>query len=60
MTNDGEKSRSQSWLKNGMPQGFVLAPTLCKIYTSDFSTTVADRYLYADGIAQTIAAPTSK
>ena len=60
VTSNDRKSRPHM-LKNGVPpQGSVLAPTMYNIYTSDFPITVADRYMYADDIALTIAGPTFK
>ena len=44
----------RSWLrrlKNGVPQGSVLAPLLFKIYVYDLPSTVSRRYAYADDLA---------
>ena len=38
-------------LKNGAPQGSVLAPLLFNIYISDLPTTVSCTYAYADDLA---------
>ena len=49
-TRNGKRSRL--WrLKNGVPQGFVLAPLLFNIYISDLPTTVSRKYAYADDLA---------
>jgi len=49
-TGNGQKSRLRR-LKNGIPQGFVLAPLLFNIYISDLPTTVTRKYAYADDLA---------
>jgi len=38
-------------LKNGIPQGSILAQLLFNIYTSDLKTTVSQKYAYADNVA---------
>ena len=43
----GKQSRSQH-LKNGNPQGSVLAPLLFNIYTYDVPVTVGRKFAYAD------------
>ena len=47
---DGEHSRKRR-LRNGLPQGSVLAPILFNIYTADFLFTVSSQYVYADDSA---------
>ena len=49
-TSDGQVSRSR-WLKNGIPQGSVLAPTLFNVYISDLPETTSAQYGYADDLA---------
>jgi len=49
-TESGKRSRLRC-LKNGVPQGSVLAPLLFSIYISDLPTTVCRRYAYADDLA---------
>jgi len=49
-TGNSKISRSRR-LKNGVPQGFVLAPLLFNIYVSDLPTTVSKKYAYADDLA---------
>lgn len=45
------KSSSFKLLKNGLPQGSVLAPLLFNIYISDMPKTTAQKFNYADDIA---------
>ena len=52
-TGNGQRSRLRR-LKNGAPQGSVLAPLLFNIYTSDLPITVSTisrKYAYADDLA---------
>ena len=38
-------------MRNGLPQGSVLAPLLFNIYTYDLPSTVSQKYAYADDLA---------
>ena len=49
-TGNGQRSRLRH-LKNGVPQGSVLAPLLFNIYISDLPATVSRKYAYADDLA---------
>ena len=49
-TSSGEQSRNCQ-LRNSLPQGSVLTPILFNIYTADYPTTSASKYLYADDSA---------
>jgi len=49
-TSNGKRSRLQR-LKNGVAQGFVLAPHLFNTYMPDLPTTVSRKYAYADYLA---------
>jgi len=49
-TGNGRRSRLRR-LKNGVPQGSVLAPLLFNIYISDLPTTVSRKHAYADDLA---------
>ena len=49
-TSDGQQSRL-SRLKNGIPQGSVLAPLLFNIYSHDLLDTISRKYGYADDLA---------
>ena len=49
-TGDSKRSRLRR-LKNGVPQGSVLAPLLFNIYTHDLPSTVSRKYAYADDLA---------
>jgi len=48
-TGNGKRSRLLR-LKNGVPQGSVLAPLLFNIYISDLPTIVSRKYAYADDL----------
>ena len=54
-TSDGQQSRLRR-LKNGVPQGSVLAPLLLNIYIHDLPDTISKKYDYADDL--TILKPT--
>ena len=45
-----QKSRRRQ-LKNGVPQGSVLAPLLFNVYTADLPPTSSNKYIYADDTA---------
>jgi len=49
-TVNSQRSRLRR-LKNGVPQGSVLAPLLFNIYTSDLPTNISRKYAYADDLA---------
>ena len=49
-TSDGQRSRLRR-LKNGVPQGSVLAPMLFNIYMYDIPGTLSKKYGYADDLA---------
>ena len=49
-TSDSKQSRLRS-LKNGVPQGSVLAPLLFNLYTYDLPSTISRKFAYADDLA---------
>ena len=49
-THDSKQSRLRR-LKNGVPQGLVLAPFLFNIYTYDLPSTISRKFAYADDLA---------
>jgi len=51
LTAGNDKRSRLRHLKNGVPQGAVLAALLFNIYISDLPTTVSRKYAYADDLA---------
>ena len=49
-TGDSKQSRLRP-LKNGVPQGLVLAPLLFNIYTYDLPSMISRKFAYADDLA---------
>ena len=49
-TGDSKQSRLRR-LKNGVPQGSVLAPLLFNIYTYDLPSMISRKFIYADDLA---------
>jgi len=49
-TSDGQQSRLRR-LRNGVPQGSVLAPLLFNVYIHDLPDTISKKYGYADDLA---------
>ena len=52
----GDKSSKRRKLRNGLPQGSVLAPVLFNIYTADLPNTESQKFTYADDISLAIQA----
>jgi len=50
-TGNGKRSSRLRRLKNGVPQGCVLASLLFNIYVSDLPNTISRKYVYADDLA---------
>ena len=50
-----EEKSKRRFLKNGIPQGSVLAPLLFNIYTAALTHTRSNKYIYADDIALMIS-----
>ena len=50
ITGDSKQSRLRG-LKNGVPQGSVLAPLLFNIYTYDLPSMISRKFAYADDLA---------
>ena len=55
----GADRSKQRFLKNGVPQGSVLAPLLFNLHTSDLPKTQSKKYIYADDIALMISGENS-
>jgi len=51
LTTSNDKRNVIRRFKNGVPQGFVLAPLVFSNYTSDLPPTVSRKYAYADDVA---------
>ena len=51
LTTDDSKRSRQRRLKNGVPQGSVLAPLLFNIYTYDLPSMISRKFVYADDLA---------
>ena len=51
LTTDDSKQSKLRRLKNGVPQGSVLAPLLFNIYTYDLPSMISKKFAYADDLA---------
>ena len=51
LTNGESKKSKLRRLKNGVPQGLVLAPLLFNIYTNDLPSMISRKFAYADDLA---------
>lgn len=47
----GQRTSRSFSVKNGLPQGSVLAPLLFNLYTSDMPDTISNKFCYADDLA---------
>lgn len=47
----GQNQSKSFTMKNGLPQGSVLAPLLFNLYTSDMPNTACEKFCYADDLA---------
>jgi len=58
-TSGGQENRARR-LKNGVPQGSILAVCLFNIYISDIPTTLSTKLAYADDLALAFTGQTSR